>query len=73
VTVELGARRLFMQGDFELVINQVMKESTCCDVKMEAYCVEVQKLEDKFGGIELHHILRRDNEEADTLATLASS
>jgi hypothetical protein len=50
-----------------------MKESNCCDVKMEAYCLEVQKLEDKFGGIELHHILRCDNKEANTLATLASS
>jgi hypothetical protein len=42
-------------------------------MKMEAYCVEVQKLEDKFGSIELHHVLWRDNEEADSLARLASS
>jgi hypothetical protein len=40
---------------------------------MEAYCMEVQKLEDKFGSIELHHVLRRDNEEGDSLARLASS
>ena len=40
---------------------------------MEAYCAEVQKLEEKFDGIELHHVLWRDNEEADALAKLASS
>jgi len=50
-----------------------MKESTCHDVNMEAYCTEVRKLEDKFDGIDLHHVLRRDNEEADSLARLASS
>lgn len=42
-------------------------------MRMEAYCAEVQKLEKKFDGIEFHHVLRRDNEEADTLAKLASS
>jgi ribonuclease HI len=39
--VELDARRLFIQGDSKLVINQVMKESTCYDIEMEAYCAEV--------------------------------
>jgi len=56
-----------------MVINQVKKESTYHDVKMEAYYAEVRKLEDKFDGIELHHILWWDIEEADSLARLASS
>jgi hypothetical protein len=34
-----------------------MKESTCCDVRMEAYYAEVRKLEDKFDGIKLQHVL----------------
>ncbi|XP_066344562.1 uncharacterized protein [Miscanthus floridulus] len=72
-TIKLGARCLFIRGDSELVINQVMKESTCHDMKMEAYCEEVQKLEDKFDIIKLHHILWWDNEEVDSLARLASS
>ena len=50
-----------------------MKVSTCRNVKMEAYCTEVRKLEDKFDDIELHHILRWDNEEANSLVRLASS
>jgi hypothetical protein len=40
---------------------------------MEAYWQEVRKLEEKFDGFELHHILRRDNEAAETLARLGSS
>jgi hypothetical protein len=50
-----------------------MKESAYHDARMEAYCTEVYKLEDKFDGIKLHHILWWDNEEADALARLLSS
>jgi hypothetical protein len=49
-----------------------MKESSYHDEKMAAYCHEVQKLEDKFNGLELNHISRRLNEAADTLAKMAS-
>jgi hypothetical protein len=35
-----------------------MKESTWHDMKIEAYCMEVRKLEEKFDSIELHHVLR---------------
>lgn len=56
-----------MLGDLELVVSQVMKASACHDHKMEAYCAEVRKLEAKFDGMELWHILQRENEEADSL------
>ena len=49
-----------------------MKESCCHDAKMEAYCQEVRRLEDKFDGLKLNHIPRRLNEAADTLAKAAS-
>ena len=45
-----------------------MKESSCHDAKMVAYCREVCQQEDKFNGHELNHILRRLNEAADALA-----
>jgi hypothetical protein len=45
-------------GDTKLVIDQVMKDaSSCCDVKMTAYCDKVRKLKEGFGGTKLHHIL----------------
>jgi ribonuclease HI len=72
ITVELGVRRLDARGDLQLVIDQVMKNSHCRDPKMEAYCDEVRRLEDKFYGLELNHIARRYNETADELAKIAS-
>ena len=49
-----------------------MKESSCHDAKMAVFCQEVRRLEDRFHGLELNHILRRLNEAADTLAKAAS-
>jgi hypothetical protein len=49
-----------------------MKNSYCRDPKMEAYCDEVRRLEDKFYGLELNHIARRYNETTDELAKIAS-
>jgi ribonuclease HI len=72
IAIELGVRRLNARGDSQLVIDQVMKNSHCRDPKMEAYCDEVRRLEDKFHGLELNHIARRYNETADELAKIAS-
>ena len=49
-----------------------MKESSCKSPLMTAYCQEVRKLKDKFQGIELHHVPRRDNDVADFLAKLVA-
>jgi hypothetical protein len=72
IAIELGVRRLDARGYSQLVIDQVMKNSHCRDPKMEAYCDEVRRLEDKFYGLELNHIARRYNETADELAKIAS-
>jgi ribonuclease HI len=50
--------RLDARGDSQLVIDQVMKNSHYRDPKMEAYCDEVRRLEDKFYRLELNHIAR---------------
>ena len=49
-----------------------MKESSCHNAKMAAYCQEVHQLEDKFDSLELNHIPRRLNEAVDALAKAAS-
>jgi ribonuclease HI len=72
IAIELGVRRLDARGDSQLVIDQVMKNSHCRDSKMEAYCDEVRRLEDKFYRLELNHIAQRYNETADELAKIAS-
>jgi len=73
IAIELGVRLLYVRGDSQLVIDQVMKASNCHNPKMEAYCKEVQWLEDKFHGLELIHVTRRYNEAADELAKIAST
>jgi ribonuclease HI len=72
IAVELGVWRLDARGDSQLVIDQVMKNSHYHDQKMEAYCDEVRRLEDKFHGLELNHVARWYNETADELAKIAS-
>jgi len=73
IAIELEVRRLNIRGDSQLVIDQVMKASSCHDPKMEAYCKEVRRLEEKVHGLELVHIARRYNEAADELAKIAST
>jgi ribonuclease HI len=72
IAIETGIKRLDVRGDSQLVIDHVMKNSSCHDDKMEAYCKAVRALEDKFYGIELNHVPHRYNEEADKLAKIAS-
>ena len=38
IAIELGIQRLDVRGDSQLVIDQVMKESSCHNAKMAAYC-----------------------------------
>jgi ribonuclease HI len=72
IAIEIGIKRLDVRGDSQLVIDQVMKNASCHDDKMEACCKAVRAIEDKFYGIELNHVPRRYNEEADELAKIAS-
>jgi hypothetical protein len=72
IAIEIGVKCLDVRGDSQLVIDQVMKNASCHDDKMEAYCKAVRALEDKFYGIELNHVPRRYNDEADEPAKIAS-
>jgi hypothetical protein len=40
---------------------------------MDAYCLEVRKLENMFYGLEFHHIVRDNNVAADVLSKLGST
>ena len=71
ITIELGAMRLYIHGDSKLIVHQVMKESYKSPL-MVAYYQEVHKLEDKFQGIVLHHVPRKDNDATDFLTKLAA-
>jgi ribonuclease HI len=64
ITTEIGVQWLYIRGDTELIVNQVMGKSNSHDSHMVAYHQEVRKLE-KFDGFKLHHILQWDNEAVD--------
>jgi hypothetical protein len=55
------------------IISAFLAGTTCRDPKMEAYCDEVRRLEDKFYRLEVNHVARRYNEAADELAKIASA
>jgi hypothetical protein len=40
---------------------------------MDAYCLEVRKLENKFYGLEFHHVVRDNNVATDILSKLGST
>jgi hypothetical protein len=40
---------------------------------MDAYCVYIRKLENKFYGLEFHHVVQAGNEAADKLSKLGST
>jgi ribonuclease HI len=73
LAISLGIKRLLVYGDSLLVIQQVNKEWDCNKETMEAYVQEVRKLENKFSGLEVHHVLREHNVAADALSKLGST
>ena len=62
IAIELGIKHLDVRGDSQLIIDQVMKEASCHNEKMEAYCNAVRRLKDKFDGLELNHVAHKYNE-----------
>jgi hypothetical protein len=61
----LGIKRLVVKGDSQLVVNFSNKSYTPKDEHMAAYLEEHQKMEKRFQGLELKHIPRGENVEAD--------
>jgi ribonuclease HI len=73
LAASLGIKQLLVYGDSAVVINQVNKSWNRNKENMDAYCLEVHKLENKFYGLEFHHIVRDNNVAADVLSKLGSA
>jgi hypothetical protein len=56
-----------------VVINQVNKSWGRNKENMDAYCLEVRKLKNKFYGLEFHHIVHDNNVAVDVLSKLGST
>jgi ribonuclease HI len=70
--VALGIRRLTISGDSQLLINFSNKAYKPKYERMEAYLEEVRKIEKQLLGLELQHVPRGTNKEADDIAKRAS-
>ncbi|XP_066320269.1 uncharacterized protein [Miscanthus floridulus] len=73
IAVKLGIKCLQVYGDSALIINQLNKDWNCINEKMDAYYAAIRKLEDKFYGIEYHHVVRANNQGADELSKIGST
>jgi hypothetical protein len=73
LAISLGIKRLFVYGGSLLVVQKVKKEWGCNKETMDAYVQEVRKLENKFSGLEVNHVLREHNVGTDTLSKLGST
>jgi transposase InsO family protein len=71
--ISLGIKRLMVYGDSLVVISQINKECDCSNDSMGKYCTAIRKLEDKFEGLEFHHVERDRNAAADALSKLGSN
>ena len=68
----LGVKRLTVKGDSQLLVNFSSKVYEPKDEHMEAYLAEVRKMEKQFMGLEVEHVPRGTNKEADDIARRAS-
>jgi ribonuclease HI len=73
LAISLGIKRLLVYGDSAVVINQVNKSWYRNKENMDAYCLEVCKLENKFYGLEFHHVVCDNNIAAYILSKLGST
>ena len=73
IAISLGIKRLMAYEDCKVAISQVNKDWDCSSESMEKYYAVVRKLEDKFQGLEFHHVDRDYNVADNVLSKLGSS
>jgi ribonuclease HI len=73
LAASLGIKRILVYSDSTVVINQVNKSWDRNKENMDAYCLEVSKLENKFYGLEFHHVIRDNNVAVGVLSKLGST
>jgi ribonuclease HI len=73
LVASVGIKRLLVYSDSTVVINQVNKSWDRNKENMDACCIEVRKLENKFYGLEFHHVVCDKNVATDVLSKLGST
>jgi transposase InsO family protein len=73
MAIDLGARRILMHLDSQLVYRQVKGEFEAKEARMKLYLKQFQKYEQSLSELEIIQIPRDENQRADYLAKVASS
>jgi ribonuclease HI len=73
LVISHGIKRLLVYDDSTVVIKQVNDYWDCNKENMDTYCLEIHKLENKFYGLEFHHIIRDNNVAVDVLSKPGST
>jgi hypothetical protein len=68
LAASLGIKRLLVYSDSLLVVQQVNKEWDINKDTMDAYVAEIRKDENKFSGLEIHHVICDNNVGADVVS-----
>jgi ribonuclease HI len=72
IALSLDIKRLLAIGDSNVVMEKVNKEWNYVKDTMDAYCIEIRKLEGHFEGIEFQHVPHNNNVTVDVLSKLGS-
>jgi ribonuclease HI len=72
LAISLDIKRLLVYDDSLLVVQQVNKEWDINKDTLDAYIMEIRKLEKKFSGLKIHHVIRDNNVGAYMLSKLGS-
>ncbi|XP_045809918.1 uncharacterized protein LOC123904281 [Trifolium pratense] len=72
ILLSLGARDIKIKGDSELVLKQLTKEYKCIKEHLIRYFVIANALLKRFDSIDIGHVPRIENQEANDLAQIAS-
>ncbi|KAK2409763.1 hypothetical protein QL285_045167 [Trifolium repens] len=69
---DLGAKNIKIRGDSELVLKQLTQEYKCVKEHLAKYFVIASALLDCFDHVDIEHVPRLENQEANDLAQIAS-
>ncbi|XP_070056822.1 uncharacterized protein [Nicotiana tomentosiformis] len=72
LAIDMNVQELLVIGDSDILVHQILGEWATNNTKIFPYLHCVQELIKRFTKIEFKHVLRIQNEFADTLATLSS-
>lgn len=71
ILLDFRARRVEVRGDYELVIKKITKEHMCIKENLIMYFVIVNRLIKHFDYVDIQHVPRLENQEANDLAQIA--